>query len=233
MSPDTTIGAATRDVTPSSVSRRCSSAGTPGSSVARRAGAPVRATSASATAVVDHDDRAGARDLDARLAPLADDDPFVLARAEANEVRGVGAEEASDLLGHDVEDPLRCRLGRDGHRDAVQGRLLGDERAEVDLVPRHAESSHASRRTPSSHDPERRRVERVSRRSRRTQVCRAAVLAGHRIAPRTRQTRILGEEFADRPRRRARSARTGRTSSAFGCSLRTGPASRPRPRRRP
>ena len=85
-------------------------------------------------AVLDCDDRAGARDLDARLAPLADDDPFVPGRAEADEVRGVGAEEASHLLGHDVEDPLRCRLGRDGHRNAVQGRLLRDERAEVGLV---------------------------------------------------------------------------------------------------
>ena len=98
-------------------------------------------------AVLDRDDRAGAWDLDARLAPLADDDPFVPGRAEANEVRGVGTEEASHLLGHDVEDPLRRRLGRDRHRNAVQGCLLGDERAEVDLVPRHAESSHASRRT--------------------------------------------------------------------------------------
>ena len=139
MSPDTTIGAATRDVTPSAISRPWSSAGTPGSSVARRAGAPVRATSASAlpSSIATIVPAPGI--WHTRLAPLADDDPFVQGRAEANEVRGVGAEEASHLLGHDVEDPLRCRLGRDRHRDAVQGRLLRDERAEVDLVLRHAE----------------------------------------------------------------------------------------------
>ena len=71
-------------------------------------------------------------------------------RPQADEVRGVCAEEATHLLGHDVEDPLRCRLGRNGHRNAVQGRLFRDERAEVDLVPRHAESSHAPRRTATS-----------------------------------------------------------------------------------
>ena len=98
-------------------------------------------------AVLDCDDRAGAGNLDAGLAPLADDEPFVQVRTEANEVRGVCAEQTSNLLGHDVEDPLRSRLGRDGHRDALQGRLLREEQVEVGLVSRHAESSHASRRT--------------------------------------------------------------------------------------
>ena len=51
MCPDTTIGAATREVTPSVVSSRWSGTGTPGSSVARRAGLPVRATSASAPTI--------------------------------------------------------------------------------------------------------------------------------------------------------------------------------------
>ena len=60
-------------------------------------------------AVLDQDDRAGARDLHARLAPLADYDPLARSRAEAHEVRSVRADEAGDLLGDDVEDPLGCR----------------------------------------------------------------------------------------------------------------------------
>ncbi len=82
-------------------------------------------------ALLDHDDRAGAGDLHTRLAPLADDDPLVRSRPETHEVRRVCADEAGDLLGDDVEDPLGSRLGRDGHRDALQRRLLLDQRAEV------------------------------------------------------------------------------------------------------
>ena len=120
-------------------------------------------------AFLDCDDGAGARNLDAGLAPLADDHPRGRDRVEADEVRGVCAEEASHLLGHDVENPLRGRLGRDRHGNALQGRLLGDERAELDLVSRHAESSHGSRRAATRAPGGYRRP--ASRSSRLVTVC--------------------------------------------------------------
>ena len=60
-----------------------------------------------------------------------------------DEVRGVGAQQASHLLGDDVEDALGRRLGRDGHRDALQSRLLLDQHLEI-------RSGHdRNRRTPA------------------------------------------------------------------------------------
>ena len=99
------------------------------------AGGLPRATDAGERSAV-HDHRvSGLADRDSRLAPLSDDLPLGAVGPEAHQVRRVRAEQASERLGHDVEQDLGLLLGRDGDRDAAERGLLVHEGLERLFLP--------------------------------------------------------------------------------------------------